>query len=157
MISSMIRCGCCIFWQLLFKARIIHNPIPKCNTRIWKMSFEILNTTITNAYLLAQIQVWHVWFKWSTPIFIPKWRYYMLNPKNPMHSLWHVGIAILTTFHSLVSLVYLHPFKCKYHYDCFKNQLHNESMPNVVNNKYRKKGVVGKHKGMQYWVLAYYT
>jgi hypothetical protein len=51
------------------------------------MSFEILNTTITNAYLLAQIQVWHVWFKKSTPIFLPKCRYYKLNPKNPMHNL----------------------------------------------------------------------
>jgi hypothetical protein len=112
MIFPMIKCGCCIFWQLLFETRIIEDPIPICNTHIWKMSFEILKTTIINAYLLAQLQVWHVSFKKSTPIFLPKCRYHKFNPKNSMHILWHVGIAILATFHSPVSLVYLHPCKC---------------------------------------------
>jgi hypothetical protein len=51
------------------------------------MLVEILKTTIINAYLLAQIEVWHVWFKKSTPIFLPKCRYYKFNPENPMHIL----------------------------------------------------------------------
>jgi hypothetical protein len=52
MISSMIRCEYCIFWQLLFKVRVGENLIPKCKTCIWKQCHFKCNRPHQPMYIL---------------------------------------------------------------------------------------------------------
>jgi hypothetical protein len=84
MMSSMIRCQYCIFWQLLFKVRIVENLIPDGQTCKWKKCHFKCNRLHQPMYTLwLKFDYFKFDKKKPTLIFPPNMSVLQVQSKNP--------------------------------------------------------------------------